>query len=304
MGQRILCIGGAHIDRIMRGKEPLHLGSSNPVTGKTAFGGVARNIAEVLAHLKVETGLVSLLGDDPEGTALLEHAVSLGIDISLVQREPNDLTGSYTAALEPNGELLIGLAHTGIYQKMTPEFFEPLLPRMSEWSHWLVCTNLNHDTLAYLAVQKPASVEMSCSMVSVPYAPRVRGIIPSVTNWFGNQEELAAVFGEHLVAPDSYSLFAQRLRTVGVKRVFVSLGKEGLYVDADEHLGLFEAPQSKIFQVNGAGDGLAAGILAGLTQGMSFHQAIDQGLYAAKAIIESHADNVFDISHIDLKKSA
>jgi len=288
----------------MRGKEPLHLGSSNPVTGKTAFGGVARNIAEVLAHLKIKTGLVSLIGDDPEGTALLENANSLGIDVSLVQREPNDLTGSYTAALEPNGELLLGLAHTEIYQKITPEFFEPLLPRMNGWPHWLVCTNLNHDTLAYLAVQKPASVELSCSMVSIPYAARVRGILPSVTNWFGNQEELAAVFGEHLIAPDSYSLFAQRLRTIGVKRVFVSLGKDGLYVDADEHTGLFEAPRSKIFQVNGAGDALAAGILAGLTQALPFHKAVDQGLYAAKAVIESQADNVFDISHTDLKKSA
>ena len=47
----VICIGGAAVDRKYRAVEALTPATSNPASGTTSFGGVARNVAENLANL-------------------------------------------------------------------------------------------------------------------------------------------------------------------------------------------------------------------------------------------------------------
>ena len=60
----VICIGGAAVDRKYRAAERLIPETSNPARGVTAFGGVARNVAENLANLGVPVAIVSAVGDD------------------------------------------------------------------------------------------------------------------------------------------------------------------------------------------------------------------------------------------------
>ncbi|TIW31830.1 MAG: winged helix-turn-helix transcriptional regulator, partial [Mesorhizobium sp.] len=46
--KRMICIGGAVLDRKYHAKKDLIFGTSNPVDGYRSFGGVARNVAENL----------------------------------------------------------------------------------------------------------------------------------------------------------------------------------------------------------------------------------------------------------------
>lgn len=91
----IVCLGGAFVDR------KFHLdGASERGTpsacGRTvvSFGGVARNVAENLARLGLRARLISLVGDDGDGRALLDDLVSHGVDAPQVER----VRGASTAA--------------------------------------------------------------------------------------------------------------------------------------------------------------------------------------------------------------
>ena len=60
-------------------------------------------------------------------------------------------TASYTAILEPNGELVLGLADMAIYDEITPALLEPALPRLLEYELWFVDANLPAETLRWIA---------------------------------------------------------------------------------------------------------------------------------------------------------
>ena len=63
----VLVIGAANLDIKGIPEEPLLAGTSIPGQIRTSLGGVARNIAENLARLDVDTVLLTAVGDDPTG---------------------------------------------------------------------------------------------------------------------------------------------------------------------------------------------------------------------------------------------
>ena len=89
----IACIGGAHLDRHCMLHAPVVPGTSNPGTVRTGLGGVARNVAQNLAHLGCGVLLCSRVGDDDAGRRVLAQP----LDTSLITVSPVCPTASYTA---------------------------------------------------------------------------------------------------------------------------------------------------------------------------------------------------------------
>ncbi len=112
---RIVCIGGAAVDRKYRALDPLRPGTSNPVTSERSFGGVARNVAENIARLGAHASLVTILGDDENGQAVLEHLKRLHMETRHVTISGEHATAEYVAVLQPDGELAVGLANMAIF---------------------------------------------------------------------------------------------------------------------------------------------------------------------------------------------
>ena len=54
---------------------------SNPGRVRTSFGGVARNIAENMARVGVNTKFISILGDDETGKRIIEHSRVMKYDM-------------------------------------------------------------------------------------------------------------------------------------------------------------------------------------------------------------------------------
>lgn len=127
----ILVVGGANLDRIAKGLGPVVPGTSNPASLQESYGGVARNLAENLARLGLPVRLLTAVGDDAAGTALLRHAQELGIDTAGTLRAMGCPTGTYTALLEPEGELVVAMADMGVLERLT---VPALLQRRSHWA--------------------------------------------------------------------------------------------------------------------------------------------------------------------------
>ena len=112
--KRIVCLGGATVDRKYYAPRPLIPETSNPVEGHRSFGGVARNVAENLARLGVDVSLVSILGDDEAGNSVFRHLHDLGVDASRVVTTREKPTAEYVAVIGPDTELVFGLADMDI----------------------------------------------------------------------------------------------------------------------------------------------------------------------------------------------
>jgi len=75
----ILCIGDVMLDVVVRINTEVNYGSDTPAKISTHGGGAAANVASWLAFSNHEVQLVSRVGDDPAGTAVMAELDKLGV---------------------------------------------------------------------------------------------------------------------------------------------------------------------------------------------------------------------------------
>ena len=105
---------------------------------------------------------------------------------------------------------------------------------------------------------------------------RVRAVLPYLEAIKPNQLEAAALTGE-----SSPEKAARALREAGAKRVFISMGAEGVCFSGPDGEGTVPARPVPILPLTGAGDALCAGIARALISGKSTREAALAGCQAA-----------------------
>ena len=283
----IACIGAAHVDRIARCREAFAWRASNPVTLSASSGGVARNVALNLARMARPAKLVSVLGADREGEALLAELRTHGVDCQHVAQLAGRATASYTALLDAAGELLCGLADADIYEALTPERLASVAPALAEWPLWAIDANLPAAGIGALAAQKPDGVRLVALAVSPAKAPRLTPHLASFDMLFANRAEAAALLARQVETVAEAEAAALALRALGPGLVFVTLGDAGVAVAAETGCELHPAPATEVVNVNGAGDGFAAGVLDALLDAAPLADAVRRGLAAARLTAQS-----------------
>lgn len=99
----IVCVGAAHWDVIGHSPGPIVPDDDLPGAIPHSPGGVARNIAYVLAHHSHYPALISAIGQDAAGAALITHIDASGIDTRFVLRPEGLSTDTYLAIEEAHG---------------------------------------------------------------------------------------------------------------------------------------------------------------------------------------------------------
>ena len=234
------------------------LRDSNPGEIRLRPGGVGRNIAHDLRLLGAEVSLVTALGDDLPGEALRQSCEAAGLDLSLAFTLPGERSSAYLYVTDGAGDMLVGVADTAITERLTPALLAPLLPRLGAADAVVLDANLSAEALDFLA--ENCAAPLYADPVSTAKAPRLRGALPYLAAIKPNAAEAAALTGE----ADSERA-ARALLAAGVKRVFVSLGAEGLLAAEGETLLRLPCQPCNIVSTNGAGDAAtAAVVLAGI----------------------------------------
>src|SRR4051812_19141125 len=156
--------------------------------------------------------MVSRVGNDEAGRGVVGQLNALRIDTSLVSRSARP-TASYTAILEPNGELVLGLADMAICDEITPAMLEPALPRMLDCELWFVDANLPAETLAWIA-GVTAHLALTADAVSVVKSRKLAGILESVSPLFLNLAQAASILGVERFADASAAARAMAERVL------------------------------------------------------------------------------------------
>lgn len=266
VAEPILVVGGANLDRVAKGFGPVALGTSNPVTVKESFGGVARNVAENLARLGLPVRLITVVGDDPSGMALLKQVRDLGIDTGATLTVGDCPTGTYTAILQPGGEMVLAMADMGVMDRFT---LAVLHQRRSHWAstrYRVLDCNLPEEVLAALMEDsRRQGARLVIVAVSEPKMSRLPRSLEGVAVLILNGGELAARVGRGLPDRESVVAACRQLQDEGAQGVVVTLGGDGVLCVSTE-LRYLPAPAVEIVDVTGAGDAFSAGVVAGLAR--------------------------------------
>lgn len=284
---RFAVAGACHVDRKARAGAPYVAGASNPVILQSCPGGVARNVAENLCRLGGRVELVTRLGRDAEGDALLQDLQSLPLGLTGISRSESAPTAFHLIALQPDGEMLVAVADMRVYDEIIPARLK-VLPQ-SLWSVDAVVAdcNLPQETLAYLAGLRHKGRRFAAIGVSPAKVTRLRPLLAACDFLVVNRQE-AAVLAEldpEGATPDE---MAAALRAAGAGEVVITLGEAGICLAGDGETLLLESGPSRLVDVTGAGDALAAAFLAARLQGLDLAAAGRRAVAAARLTVETH----------------
>ena len=285
----IAVVGGVNIDVGGRSFAPIVPGDSNPGAVRSSLGGVGRNIAHNLALLGAEVKLVAALGGDDGARRVRESCRALGIDLHAVTF-PDAATGSYLFLCAPDGDMAMALSDMEIYERLTPERLEPLLPLLSAAALTVLDANLPAETLAFLAAN--CAAPLLADPVSAAKAPRLRGVLPRLHTLKPNRLEAEVLSGVPITDEASLLRAADALLRTGLRRVFITLGPDGvLAAEGSTRLRLPNPPQARRVNASGCGDAFTAALCWAALRGLPLEAAARCAL-AAAAVAMGSAETV------------
>lgn len=274
-----MVVGGANLDVKAHSARPVVPATSNPGTTTLAPGGVGRNVAEALARLGTPTALVAAVGVDAFGDLVLEATAGAGVDVSGVRRI-DARTGTYTAVLDADGELVAGVADMVATGLLAPTDVEAAARAITGARLVVLDGNLAPATLdrAFdLAVG--AGVPVVLEPVSVPKARLLAPLLRADRPVFlatPNSDELTALGG--LAA----------LHEHGVERVWVRQGARGSVLsEGSGETAIPAVAVERVVDVTGAGDAMLAGFCHALLAGAATAEAAAYGHAAASLTVAS-----------------
>ena len=144
----VVVVGGANMDVKARSTRVAVPATSNPGTGTMTAGGVGRNIAENLARLGTRTHLVAAIGSDGLGDQILAATSSAGVHVEHVRRSARS-TGTYTAVLDADGELVVAVADMTATDELAPEQVDAARDLIASAQLVVLDGNLGTATLGY-----------------------------------------------------------------------------------------------------------------------------------------------------------
>lgn len=293
----ILCLGAAHFDRTMQCLNPFVPAASNPVkTLHRKPGGVGRNIAVHLRLLGCNVGMAGAVGRDGDGGQIVQSLSEIGIDTRLLDRLPGQHTPGYTAILNTEGDLALGLMDAETYDSLTIEHFQSRLGQLKKWDWWVADANLPVETLAWLSRNKGA-IPFCAATVSPFKADRWKEIIGDVDLLIANRIESEILTGQNVGSQEDAVKAAGILHQKGTPQVIITLGAQGVVTLNRGDVAFWVPLPTRLVDANGAGDAFFAGFTAATaSKPGDFDYAVSRGLAMASLTAETHGTTVWDLN--------
>ncbi len=300
--EHVLVIGAANLDIKGQPEAPLVRGSSVAGRIRSSLGGVARNIAENLARLEVETVLLTAVGEDETGERVLGSAAGSGIDISHALVVKDRRTGAYMALLGENSALTAAVVDMSVLDAITPQYLDSCRPLFEQACMVVIDANLTPEALQkVVALCEEYDVGLCADPTSTTLAERLKPHLSSLYMISPNAQEASVLCGYEFDPHnrDAVQRAAAHLVALGVEIAIITLGEFGVvYADA-ETTGHIPAVQTQIVDPTGAGDAMTAAIIFGLLEDIPLDECVRLGVTAATLTLRTRETVRPDLS-VDL----
>ena len=286
----VLCVGSALWDIIASASATMVDGTDIAGLIRRRMGGVALNVAVALVQSGQKAALLTAIGKDAEGDALINALEAEGVDCSYVTR-CDDPPDSYLAVEHPNGDIFAAIADCASLEKAGESILAPLFDgRLATGdTPWLgsivVDGNIPVAVMETLA-KSPAlkGADMSFVPASPGKARRMRSALKA------SQATLFVNLGEAEILCESKfadsNIAASALLALGAGRAIVTDGPNSATICTRQTSVTLTPPKVDSHSTTGAGDVfLAAVITAEQNPEYSILDALQSAIDASAAHI-------------------
>ena len=280
----IVVVGGVNMDIGAVSAAPLVARDSNPGRVTTSLGGVGRNIAHNMSLLELDVRLLTVFGDDSNAQKLAASCGELGIDISQSPVIPGGRTSTYLFINDQQGDMALAVSDMDIYRHLTPQVLSARQKLLMGSQVIVLDTNIPEESIRWLA--ENSTVPLFADPVSTAKAVKLKGVLGRLHTLKPNRMEAELLSGVAITDEDSLHRAADALLATGLRRVFISLGSDGVFAadhNARLHLPVLPADMRN---TTGCGDAFMAAIAWAYLQGTDLRGTAMAGLAASAIAME------------------
>ena len=284
-GSYVAVVGGVNVDIGGRSFAPLVEADSNPGSVSISLGGVGRNIAHNMALMGLEVRMLTAFGDDLNGQRVAASCAELGIDLSNALRISDAATSTYLYLTDPEGEMALAVSDMEICKRITPAYLAANLGLLNNAQAVVADTNIPEESLLYLA--ENLTVPLFVDTVSTKKAEKIRPILHKIHTLKPNRLEAELLSGVKIESPADVAKAADKLTELGLHRMFISMGADGVYAAMGENRAKLSNIPGNMVNTTGCGDAFMAALVWAYLQGSDLEQTALAGLAAGSIAMES-----------------
>jgi ribokinase len=274
MGNHIVVVGSLNMDLVVRTVRHPQIGET--VIGhdfRTYPGGKGANQAVAAARLGSDVSIIGKVGNDQFGEALLQAVNTDGVNTQYIIRDSKVPTGVAFITVDDRGKNTIVVA-SGANAHLSPDEIDASRDAFIGASVLLLQLECPLNVVER-AIDIAKQYDIRIVLNPAPAQLLDAYLLHSVDYLIPNQTELAQLSGQ-----ESTEAAIGVLQGMGVKRLVVTLGEEGLLVVDESQREHIPAYKVQAVDSTAAGDAFAGAFAVALGEGLSIHQAAIWGTAA------------------------
>lgn len=287
---KITVIGGINIDIEGSPFRPLLKEDSNPGRIEMSFGGVGRNIVENVARAGGSAAMISVIGDDHMGQSAVRHLEHLGVDVRGIETIEGKNSSMYLSVLNHEHDMELAISDMDILDELNLKRILCHEEVLRDAEAACLDANLRAELLEKVTEELASrGIKMFFDPVSAHKAGRAKNCIGRFYAVKPNRIEAEEMSGIRIESEEDLSRAARWFMDQGVKQVFITLNKDGVYYCDGEKEGIIRPGRVNLVSATGAGDSFSAMILLGMAEKRDIEETARMGMAASSIAMESRA---------------
>lgn len=272
MSADILVVGSLNMDLVVY--TPRHPSAGETLLG-TSFatypGGKGANQAIAAARLGASVQMIGCVGQDDFGSELIRNLTANGVDATHVLRAGDARSGTALITVDSQGENRI-IVVPGANHRLAPADLDHLESVFAQAKILVLQMEIPLPTIQR-AVELAKQRRLRVVLNPAPAQAIPSELLEKVDFLIPNEGELSILTGLPTDTAESVRRSAVLLRDLGVARVLVTRGAQGIYyISQDEEFWLSAYPVHAV-DTTAAGDAFIGGFAAALARGQSIREA-------------------------------
>ena len=286
---KILVLGDLILDRYIEG-EANRVSPEAPVlvfetdTERFRLGG-ACNVAANLMAMGAQAAVLGVVGEDAAGKQLVDLLDEIEVDVSTVVADPSRPTTRKTRYVSRTAQVMrvdaekrhpvADATEAAVLAHLAQRPFPHRAVLVSDYGKGMVTRRI-----VEAAIEAAHSVD---GVVIVDPKGKDYSLYQGVDLMTPNQSEAEAATGIVISGEEDLQRVAESLKSItGVKTATVTLGKEGIFYEADDgQAQIIPTVAKAVFDVTGAGDTVVAMLALARASGVDMHSSIQLANLAA-----------------------
>ena len=284
----VVGIGACNVDVYGTSKIKIRTHYDHPADIKSSVGGVMRNIICNYTKLSGKAKLITAYSNDSYGKTIVDDCHFHNIDINDSLLVENKSSGIFMQIQNEHNDMYLAICDMSILENMTPTYIRHKKKVITNARIVVIDPSLPDKTIEEIIKICKGKVPIYTDPVSDNYALKLKKYLPEFELIKPNIHELSNLAGMKIETKADQEKACKKLLQKGVKKVVVSLGKDGiLYMDNHQMIRRKLKEEKKMVNASGAGDALMAALLCGEVSGLSIDDTLDLSLAAGIAAIRS-----------------